>query len=96
MPPNILSAEAWTYKAQRHGSIRRSRGMEVLVSFFAYLATRRAQGTIWGDSYCIDIASVAHQIVAQLAVGQVPHLQTGNIRTVLRQHLTATVCSMHL
>lgn len=38
------------------------------------LATGGAQGAIGGDSHGVDVASVADQVVLQLAVGQVPHL----------------------
>lgn len=38
------------------------------------LSTGRAQGAIWGDSDCVDVAGVAHQVTPELAVCQVPHL----------------------
>ena len=40
----------------------------------AYLATRRAQGAIGGDSDGVDVAGVASQGGAELAVAQAPHL----------------------
>ena len=39
-----------------------------------HLATRGTEGTIRGDSDCVDVAGVAHQIAPELAIGQVPHL----------------------
>ena len=39
-----------------------------------HLAARGTEGAIRGDSDCVDVAGVAHQIAPQLAVGQVPHL----------------------
>lgn len=41
----------------------------------AHLAARGAQGAVWGDGDGVDVALVADQVVPQLAVGQVPHLQ---------------------
>lgn len=43
----------------------------------AHLAARGAQGAVGGDGDGVDVALVAHQVVAQLAVGQVPHLRVG-------------------
>ena len=42
----------------------------------SYLSTRSAEGAIGRDSHCVQVASVANVVSLQLAVGQVPHLET--------------------
>lgn len=39
-----------------------------------HLATRGTEGAVRGDSDCVDVAGVTHQVAPELAVGQVPHL----------------------
>lgn len=41
------------------------------------LATGRTQGTIGGNSHCVQVASVAGVVDLQLAVSQVPYLEVG-------------------
>lgn len=43
----------------------------------AHLAARRAQRAIRGHGHGVHVALVAHQVVLELAVGQVPHLRPG-------------------
>jgi hypothetical protein len=38
------------------------------------LTTRSGQRTIWGNADSVQVSSVSNQIIAKLAVGQVPHL----------------------
>ena len=41
-----------------------------------YLSTGGAQGAVGGDGHCVQVAGVTDVVGLQLAVGQVPHLDT--------------------
>ena len=67
-------------EAQRVDDVARVQGVEPLAlgqvpqHGGAVLAAGRAQGAVRGDGDGIDVASVAEEVLPQLAVGQVPHL----------------------
>ena len=46
----------------------------------AHLAAGGAQGAVGGDGHGVDVAGVARQVVAELAVRQVPHLRHVAVR----------------